>query len=179
MLIPFGILSAAGIGSDYELIESQILGTAAASVTFTGLSVYSDTYKHLQVRVTSNSSPSRFGLQFNSASSLGNYAFHYLFANGSSVLSGGSSGGTSFTSAITCGIGTTSSSAAVMDILDCYSTTKNKTVRSYSGYPNEIALWSGVWLNTNAISSLTVLGVESPVRNFGIGSRFSLYGIKG
>jgi hypothetical protein len=51
---PLGILSAAGAGGgvagDYELISSEILGTTAASVTFSSLGDYSSTYKHLQIR---------------------------------------------------------------------------------------------------------------------------------
>jgi hypothetical protein len=52
MLIPFGILSAAGAGGGYELIETQILGSDAASVTFSSLGSYSSVYKHLQLRWT-------------------------------------------------------------------------------------------------------------------------------
>jgi hypothetical protein len=49
---PLGILSAAGAGGgvagDYELISSEILGTTAASVTFSSLGDYAppiSTYK--------------------------------------------------------------------------------------------------------------------------------------
>jgi len=67
----------------------------------------------------------------------------------------------------------------VLDILDAYSTTKNKTIRSLSGMTggaNNLQLYSGLWNNTAAISSLNIFPGAT---NFVAGSRFSLYGIRG
>ena len=181
MLIPLGFWAASaggGAAGSFDLLETQVLSSSAASVTFSGLSAYAADYQHLQIRVALSSGPARYGLRFNGASSVGNYAFHYLFGSGSSVLSGGSSGGTTFTSAITCGIGTTLASSSVIDILDPFETTKNTTIRSLSGVSTQLALWSGVWLNTNSTTSIEILGTENPTLNFAVGSRFSLYGIK-
>jgi hypothetical protein len=68
----------------------------------------------------------------------------------------------------------------VIDILDAFETTKNKTIRSFGGQvgsgANLILLHSGFWNNTAAISSIT-LGVNGAPQ-FATGCRFSLYGIK-
>ena len=181
---PLGILSAAGAGgvvaSDYELISTTILGTASPSVTFSSLGDYSSTYKHLQIRSASlvNTSANLTTLRFNGDTG-NNYVAHYLEGNGSSV---GTNWSTTTSSIYYGYFGVGSSTAphgAVVDILDAYSTTKNKTTRSLngnsiSGYPLA-TLYSGLWMNTASTTSLTI---SSPA-NFLAGSRFSLYGIKG
>jgi hypothetical protein len=185
MLIPFGILSAAGIGSDYELIESQILGSTAASITFSSLGAYSAVYKHLQLRLMARSN-GPFGddairLRLN-ADTGANYSYHVLGGNGSTVTSGAATGQTGTFPVQIAG----SSSAAnifgggVIDILDAYSSTKNTTVRALSGLTgaaNLILLRSGAWLNTASITTIGLTPIDGST--FNVGSRFSLYGIKG
>jgi hypothetical protein len=93
MLIPFGILSAAGAGGgvagDYELISSEILGTTAASVTFSSLGDYSSTYKHLQIRAVVRHSAADnenyTTITFNGSDFV---ETHYLVGLGSSVFAG-------------------------------------------------------------------------------------------
>jgi hypothetical protein len=70
--------------------------------------------------------------------------------------------------------------AGVIDILDAYSTTKNKTMRTLNGLSGgevNIRVGSGLWRNTNAITSVTIFDADST--NLVTGSRFSIYGIKG
>jgi hypothetical protein len=68
----------------------------------------------------------------------------------------------------------------IIDILDYTNTNKYKTVRSLGGYDNNgsgyTALFSGLWLNTAAITSIQV-GALYVSDN--IYSRISVYGIKG
>jgi hypothetical protein len=72
-------------------------------------------------------------------------------------------------------------STSVIDILDAYSSTKNKTVRILGGFADgansRMRLGSGAWLNTASITSISITDGES--QSFVAGSRFSLYGIKG
>mgnify|MGYP003645637262 FL=1 len=52
--LPLGILALAGVtggGAAYELLETTTLNSGASSITFSGLSAYSD-FKHLQIRGT-------------------------------------------------------------------------------------------------------------------------------
>jgi hypothetical protein len=184
MLIPLGILaSSGGAARTYEQIATTILSSSAASVTFdlTGLGA---TYRHLQLRSTSNTTATgvnatNLAARFNSDSG-SNYAFHILFGDGSSVTSAAATSSTSVS------IGdmpnnTSIFGAAITDILDFASTTKNKTVRSQVGLhaPSSMirtALRSGVWLSTSAITSITITSSSDSLKT---GSRFSLYGIRG
>ena len=180
---PLGILSAAGTGgvaSDYELIETSIVsGSSTGSVVFSNLGTYSSTYKHLQIRGAAKTNQAdvfdliRVRLNGDTGN---NYARHALTGNGVSVASGGVSS-TSFVNFGSQGNSTANSFGGfVFDILDAYSTTKNKTTRALAG-ASEIRLSSGLWMNTASITSVTL----SP--EFGslliAGSRFSIYGIRG
>jgi len=185
-LFPLGILSAAGAGgptfdSDYELISSQILGTASVNVEFNNIP---QTYKHLQVRLMARSS---FALNYdNLAFYLNNtttstYATHALFGDGSSVsTSEFISQARLFFPTLFIGASNTANSfqGGVIDILDYSSTTKNTTTRTFTGAAgsqSRIALISGLWNNTAAI---TRINFETS-GNLVAGSRFSLYGIRG
>jgi hypothetical protein len=179
-LIPLGILSSAGGGfGTYELIQTQILGTAAASITFSGLSTYASVYKHLQLRVLDRQSTGAsegYGrISFNGVTT--NQVSHLLYATGSGVFSIYDS-----TRIASYGIAATDTAnvftARVIDILDAFSSTKNKTLRML--YGNEatsnkrIVLESGLWSSTAAISSVTMTSQD----NYVTGSRFSIYGIR-
>jgi hypothetical protein len=181
-LIPLGILSSAGgvAFGTYELIESQILGSAAASVTFSGLATYASTYKHLQVRMATRTDGSIFeGYVRLNGDTGSNYAYHQLVGTGSSVVSGAATSITGF-SMFANAVSTSPANSfgiSVFDLLDAYSTTKNTTGRALLGIGAEfVYLRSGLWLNTAAITSIQFLINGSG--NFVTGSRFSLYGIR-
>ena len=192
-LSALGIFSAAGAGGlgAYELISTTILGSSAASVTFSSLETYSSTYKHLQIRYTAKSdrsstdgNDSLVTLLNNDSGS--NYNSHILQGAGSSASSAYESGfltGMEFVYIASTG-GNISGGfgSGVMDFLDSYSTTKNKVRRtlwgnSLGGTYRTAALSSSMWRNTASITTITL----SPRygTNLVTGSRFSLYGIKG
>jgi hypothetical protein len=187
-LSALGIFSAAGAGGAsggaYELISSTILGTATTTVDFTGLDTYSTTYKHLQIRFTAKNSGTTtqvLRVQFNGVTT-GSYAIHALWGDGTSVNSGNST--TTSNMALDWGMAPSTTtgvfSSGIIDILDTYSTTKNKTIKSLNGYvsntPHAIVLTSGFLNATSAISSIRLF---SNTGNLVVGSRFSIYGIKG
>ena len=192
MLIPFGILSAAGAGGavaggDYELIETTILGSDTSSVTFSSLATYASTYKHLQIRYASRSARTdnandSLAVRLNADTGT-NYARHGLLGYLGAVLSSASTSA----SRMDMGWQTTNSQSAnifgsgVIDLLDTYSTSKNTTLRGLSGTSGTepiIILNSGVWLNTASLTSITLFAGFSGL-NLVAGSRFSLYGIRG
>ena len=187
MLIPFGVLSAAGVSgvvpSDYELIETTILGTATSSITFSSLATYASTYKHLQIRAVARTTRAFNGdglnLTLNSDSGA-NYSNHRLTGNGSTVSSTASTSTNSITVLRTTAATSVANAFGVMviDFLDSFSTTKNKTVRYIGGAldQNEINLGSGARFNTASITDITLTGGNGDLV---AGSRFSLYGIKG
>ena len=134
MLIPLGFLAASGVSAgSFDLLETQVLGTAAASVTFSSLSSYSS-YQHLQLRivgVTSVDTDIRFRINGDTGN---NYAFHTLYGTGSSVVSGAvtsTNGGYVGYSKLTAANGNLF--GAVVDFLYAFETTKNKTARSFYG----------------------------------------------
>jgi hypothetical protein len=191
MLIPFGILSAAGVSAAptgaYELISTTILGSNAASVTFSSLGTYSSTYKHLQIRFTGKVSKVEAGqelaLRVNGIST-NSYSWHYMRGNGSTVI--GDNGTTTngmFLGQFTADNATASSyGGGVIDLLDPYSTSKNKTFRGLSGVPTggmtRINLYAGLFQSTNAVDSISIFS-QNFSDNMIAGSRFSLYGIRG
>jgi hypothetical protein len=187
-LFPLGILSAAGAGgaafeSDYELIETQILTSSQAAVVFSGLGAYSSTYKHLQIRMTARKSNSEdegsVNGRINGATT--GYSQHALRGTGSSVNSFGDANTTAgFCFYIPAAQAPSNVfGAGVIDILDPYSTTKNKTVRSFGGgRPNvQLALSSFAYYSTASITSFTVDALTPSL--FVAGSRFSIYGLRG
>jgi hypothetical protein len=183
MLIPFGILSAAGAGvgvaGDYELIETSILTSSASSVTFSNLGTYSSTYKHLQIRYTARTARAATDddllISFNGITT--DYYRHQLY--GGELSTAQSFGNVSRAVGFTTAANSTASNfgAGVFDILDAYAT-KNKTVRSLTGATdlNRIFLRSIGWFNTASITSIALSGASG---NLVAGSRFSLYGVRG
>jgi len=187
MLIPFGTLAASGgVAGSYELIETALVSTSTPSVTFNNLGTYSSTYKHLQIRCLTRSNPGSTGINLinvNLNSDSGsNYARHALFGNGSTVASNSATSQTSLGTGLIpeANQATNAFAANIIDFLDCYSTSKNKTVRTFAGVHgsanNSIMLGSGLWMNTNSITSISL---ANPALLFITGSRFSLYGIRG
>ncbi len=189
-LIPLGFWAAsggqaAGAGA-YDLLETTILTSSASSVTFSSLGDYSD-YKHLQIRAVGRISTAinytAAYMKFN-GDSASNYSAHELVGTGSSVSSGGQANATQPFIWRVAGANATSGSfgAALIDILDAFSTTKYKTVRSLSGghyinasNPAIIQLTSSNWRSTSATNSLEF---QSASGDFVAGPRISLYGVK-
>lgn len=173
---------------EYTSFESIATATGTgSSATLTFSSIPTDTYTHLQIRMimrstSSNSNVSGF-LRFNSDSGSGNYRSHFLEGDGSIVAAGTNAlGSTSINMLTLSGNGATAStySADIIDILDYRNTNKYKTVRILHGFDRNgsgfVQFQSGVWLNTNAITSISIT-LDSG--NFDANSVAALYGIKG
>jgi len=183
MLIPFGVLSAAGaevgVAGAYELITTEILGSAQASITFSNLGDYSSTYKHLEIRYTARTARAATDddllISFNGITT--DYYRHQLYGGETSAAQ--SFANASRTVGFTTGATSTTGNfgAGVLQILDAYAT-KNKTVRSFNGGTNlnRVFLLSNGWFNTASITSIALSGANG---NLVAGSRFSLYGIRG
>jgi hypothetical protein len=184
MLIPLGILASAGgvppIISDYELISTTVLPSNAANVTF-DVSTFASTYKHLQVRAVSKNTGNQDGLVFQlNGVATASYAVHSFIGNGSTVSSSAFTGrGEMWNLGMSTSTTANAFGVGVIDFLDAYSTTKNKTVRSLSGFSDSgraVGLYSGVFLSTASITSIAFFPFLNQIA---AGSRFSLYGIKG
>lgn len=177
--------SAGGVAAGFESIASQTLSTTTASITFSSIPA---TYQHLQIRAlvrgdfASNSNDPLL-LRLNSDTG-SNYVFHNLKGDGSSTSATGQTSQTYVNMQTTMPLNNTTASTfgvAIIDIHDYANTSKNTTVRCFSGSDTNstvgaIQLTSGLWLNTNAVNSVTLLGASI---SFLSGSTFALYGIKG
>jgi hypothetical protein len=181
--IPLGILAVSGVmelGS-YDLLATTILTSATSSVTFSSLGDYAADYQHLQIRYTARSTTSDFDdiVQLNlNATGVGtSQRNHELRGDGSVVASADQTALFRFGYVSAANATANIFGAGVIDVLDPYSTTKNKTFRNLSGStnPNYITLSSLLWANT---ASITSIGVVCRLGSFVTGSRFSLYGIK-
>jgi hypothetical protein len=177
MPITLGILAqarqAVSTGA-YDLLTTQVLGSAASSITFSSLGTYATTYQHLQIRLAVGSSvesSTKFRLN---GDSTGNYSVHVLQGNGSAASSFAEvSVGAGFIGYDFSGV-----MSAVIDLLDPFETTKFKTTRTLSGTTlngNRVYLTSSNHRSTAATSSINIFSESG---NFITGSRFSLYGIK-
>jgi len=168
----------------YDSIATTTVGAGgAASITFTSIP---STYTHLQIRFMGRSLYSAANdsilVRYNSDSG-SNYVIHRLYGDGSSA------GAQAFTSqtytiagdmpAATASLSQTQG-VSIIDVLDYGNTNKNKTTRVLAGRDeNGVGyVWfnSSLWLNTAAITSITVLAGNGSLAQY---SQAALYGIKG
>lgn len=169
-------------GAMDALATVTVSSGTATSITFAGIP---QGYKHLKIHSIARESTGTIGQQyirFNSDAG-NNYSIHTLTGNGSSAGTAASAGGSQ--NKINCGIKAGSSDlanvfgAAVIDILDYASTTKNKTVRTLSGVDTNGAgyAWisSGSWYSTSPVTSIVITAETADFAQY---SSFALYGVK-
>ena len=176
--------------SSYESIASTtVSGSSTTTVTFSSIA---STYSSLQLRLIVKSTnagtsinDNNLYVRFNSDAAA-NYTDHSLdgyYLGGSGVQASGSGNTSNIPVALAPPNGTGLANifgTSIVDIHDYASTTKNKTVRSLYGTDSNnegwIALRSGVWRSTSAITSIS-LTINN--RTMLAGTTIALYGIKG
>lgn len=172
-----------GVATDYESIAT--VNASAGGSAFLEFASIPSTYTHLQIRGIARNSTSGSGTQigyitFNSDSTA-NYSIHRLQGDGASATASGTANTAYISTATEPQAGDTANTfgAFIVDILDYKDTNKNKTVRSLDGVDTNgagvIALRSGAWRNTAAISTIRITASSN---NFLQYSSFALYGIK-
>jgi hypothetical protein len=179
----------------YESIATVTVGSGgSASVSFTSIP---SGYTHLQIRSLFQTNRTSYAVdqitwRFNDDTG-NNYAAHYI--RGGFTTSPSAAASVSATStnritypAISTGVVPSAFTASVMDILDYANTNKYKTTRELAGfdingtagtdsYGGTVTLGSGLWMNTNAITKITIDKTDGVLWNQY--SSFALYGIKG
>jgi hypothetical protein len=186
--VSVGIMDGAGgaAGGSFESIATAVGTGSSDTITFTSIP---NTYKHLQIRAFAGKvgSAGLASLEFNNDSS-SVYATHRIIGDGTNaVVAQGQTGRANTFYSIYAGGNTLSNalSGSVIDIIDYASTTKNKTVRSFTGLDTNgnatdspsIYLTSALWPSTSAITSIKI--ISSGGLSWSTASTFSLYGIKG
>lgn len=165
-------------------IATATLATAGTATFFS----IPQNFTHLQLRCfyrSSSTTAADGSIYFNGDYTAGDYAYgsHNLSGDGASASSyslGNTFNGLGIGKMAYAGATSTGWSVAIIDILDYTNTNKYKTAKSISGWDNNgsgnVNLSSGVWLNTAAITQISIQNFTSPYSNVA-GSTFQLYGI--
>lgn len=177
-----------GGGGGGGSFESIATGTGTGSSNTITFSSIPNTYKHLQIRALEKITDAGSGLSslsivLNSDSGL-NYPYHRLFGNGTTVYAQGydatNGGNGMYVGAVTTTGLTSIFGTAIYDFHDYASSSKYKTMRGFAGADyngnGQVHLTSSVWLNTAAITSISLVANTT---NWASGTQFALYGIKG
>ncbi len=176
-----GIIASSKLvaSGSYESIATLNGDGSTASVTFSSIP---STYKHLQLRTNFLTNTGGKTVVWRANGDTGaNYVDHTLSGSGTAAGANYStaSSNAQFFGAQT-GTSSTYPNAVIFDLIDYASTTKYKTARLFAGVDEngsgEVALYSGLWMSTSAINSLTI---RMSTGFFTSTSTFSLYGIKG
>jgi hypothetical protein len=152
----------------YDLIASNVLTSATATVTFSSLpSSYRDLVLVMDVVCSNNGSAL---VRFNSDSGA-NYSRVRMLGDGSSAFSSASSGDTSFD-----GINTSTARIfAQLQVMDYSASDKHKAMLCRTGRADaEVIALAARWANTSAITSMSITQNGG---NFNSGSSFYLYAI--
>ena len=182
LINPFAFLAA---GGDFESIATVTVATPA-TISFTSIP---QTYQHLQLRViyrNGSTQNARARLALNGDTTNSSYRSHLLIGDGSSAGSGseagvnGNAGWVGMAAHTSSNLAANLYCAAVIDIIDYASTSKNKTVRLIDGVDGNgagaIGLASILYLSTSAISSVR-FSMDGG-GDLGAGTTAALYGIR-
>jgi hypothetical protein len=173
----FGVTASSGnssrMSSYFSLGTTTVTGSSVADITFTGIP---STFKHLEIRYSILcTSASDAWLQYNSDTA-SNYRHHQFQTNGVSVYSDQNTATKNLVGPI---VASPSPACAIIQIMDYANTNKFKTSKTLSNADNNgggyATLVSGMWRNTNAISTIRFYAAQ----NLLVNSKVSLYGIVG
>lgn len=174
----------------FESIATATGTGSSGTITFNSIS---GSYQFLQIRGlmkcddTGTDFVQTLQLTFNGDNGA-NYAYHVLRGDGTTANTNFAGSSANFIqlreSVIASWAGQANNhSAVIIDIHDYASTTKAKTVRTFFGSNNnntstnyKVALTSGLWTSTSAITSITLKLQGNFFTNT---TQFALYGIKG
>lgn len=179
-----GIFASQGrVSTSYESIATTTVGAGGSSgITFSSIP---QTYTHLQLRcltkTSSSGAPFAMQIRFNGDSG-SNYTYHRLIGSGSAASAVATTGAAQASlNYMPTATETSVFAGGVVDILDYTNTNKNTVHRTLGGYDANgsgyATFFSGVWLNTAAVTSITVISESGS--NLAQYSTVALYGIKG
>jgi hypothetical protein len=156
-------------GSTYTPISTTTLGTATTTVSFSSIP---STYTDLILICNPTGIDTAFRIYNFNGDTGSNYSYTYLTGNGTSASSGRDT-----TAKIFIGYGgsTTTPMTCIVNFANYSNTTTYKTTLARGSSSTQwVSASVGLWRNTAAISSFTII---SDSTNFSVGSTFTLYGI--
>jgi hypothetical protein len=159
------------MANTYEAIATQTLGSTTASVTFSSIpGTYTDLFivcENLKYVTGDDDGYVRFN-----GDTGNNYSWTQL--NGSSSTPTSNRNSNTFGIRSINGMGTVSPGTTLINVQNYSNATTNKTTISRHS-TNFAGAFVGLWRNTAAITSVTIVNVGSG--GFATGTTFSLYGI--
>jgi hypothetical protein len=170
------------MASTYVLISSQVLGSSAASVTFSSIpSTYTDLVLNFSAKDDRSSVSDSFTLQFNTDTAT-NYSYTRLTGSGSAAASSNASSSAPTIAGVVVASTATANTFSSNEIyIPNYLVSANKPLSITSMNENNataanMEAHAYLWRNTSAINQIVLkpfLGT-----NFVSGSSFYLYGVK-
>lgn len=157
----------------YDLIASSVLSSAAANVTFSGISgSYRDLIIVADAKFTLNE---YLVFRLNGVTTTGNYPYVRIAGDGNAASS--DTNAASFSYFYVNGSQSTTRTTATIQIMDYSATNKHKPIlcRSNTGDLFEVDAWAYRFPTTNAITQIQFL--EDGGANLQAGSSFYIYGI--
>jgi hypothetical protein len=156
----------------YDLIASNVLGSSAASVTFSSIPA---TYRDLVLVINSAASAGVYiNLRFNSDTGA-NYHWVVMGGDGSTTVSTSDSGADRLRIGYSSYPSSGNNSLQIAHIMDYSATDKHKTVLSRGNQSaTGVDAVAGRWASTSAINSVTALLGSG---TFSVGGSFYLYGL--
>ena len=157
--------------STYEMIATNTLGSASATVTFSSIPA---TYTDLRLIIAGGFAGGLDDLLIRVNSDSGNnYSRTFMYGDGSSAVSGRASNNSGFYVAGLNG----GQSVSKWDFMNYSNTTTNKTVLVRSDAANWATFATvALWRSTAAINAMSIANASAG--NFNAGTTFTLYGIK-
>jgi hypothetical protein len=158
-----------------EPIATTLLGSAAGSITFSNIP---QGYKHLQIRGIGLYSSTVTSALFRFNGDTGsNYSETPLRGDGSAATSGPAANRTFTWTCLQSAANTQFNTISnFMNYADATTNTSVLSRANSNSSGDYVAITAGLWRNTAAINSITVLTLSAS--NFNVGSTFTLYGIK-
>ena len=164
---------------DFESIATYSSINGLNTVTFSNIP---QTFKHLQIRTSTIATTDGFISSRFNADSGSNYAWHVLSGDGASATSAAFATQASIrVTGYGAQMDSTNPYVSITDILDYRDPNKHTTIRTLQGKDSNGAgsamLFSGVWLNSAAVTSIELF--LNSTKTYATGSHIALYGIRG
>ena len=160
----------------YSLIQSQTLGSATASVTFSSIPQgYTDLILVISGRVSSTTGNNNSGLRFNGDSGT-NYSMTRIAGDGTSATSDRVANTSYAGWALVANSSVSEFTPVIYNIQDYSNSTTYKTIMGRGNWASLIVTAvTSLWRSTSAITSIEVIQTGT---NWVTGSNFKLYGIE-
>lgn len=161
---------------------ATLTATTTAQLTFSSIP---QTFTHLQVRISGrDASATTINTTFVQINGFGGtYPYYHVLSGDGASATSGASVSSVIAMAVIAGANASANitGSVIVDLYDYASTTKNKTIKSFGGVDlngsGQVALTSGLFASTSAITSIIVGGAFNSPYAFAAGTRVDLYGI--